>query len=139
MSTFTKSLFASLTIVLIIGAQLFGMSAGFICECHDEPLITAAAHCHGESHSHADSCDSEEDAHNHPVTEHEPNEADLQVSTIAHAPAAPVPFVAILSVDAMKFISAHPPIPSSPPLRFDRPPIPPSNAQLVTHCMVILV
>jgi hypothetical protein len=137
MSTPSKSLFACLTIALIFGAQLFGMGAGYICECHDEPLITTAAHCHSD----AKSCQGEDDCKNSPVTHHEPHQDQLEASPLAAPVSAPTPFVAILSPHVLEFFCAFSPPAIAPAVcvRYEPLLTPLPNAQLVAHCMVLLV
>lgn len=104
MRCFPKALFALLTILVIACGQLFGIGAGYICECHESPLITFSEHCHddpaGPHHEDGGACNDPHANHSSNSSEsglpHQPNKCDLKTSLLSKLPSVPHPQMVLL-------------------------------------------
>ncbi len=144
-----KRIFASLAVLAVMCAQVFGMQRGFVCEHNGTRVETAAEHCHHEEEigkigfvscsedSHKDDGEHEDTEHHAPLT------VDLQAGT-AGLTAVYIPiFVAVLVAEKpvhdwvlIQALTDHEMMMT--PLDTGGESPPPAALQ-VARCMVILV
>ena len=144
-----KRILASLAVLVVGCAQVFGMQRGFVCEHQGTMIETEAEHCHHEAEAGKSgfvSCseDSHKDDSEHEDTEHHaPLTVDLQAGT-AGLTAVSIPvFVAVLVVEKpdhewvlMQTLTVNEMMKT--PLDTGGKSPPPAALQ-VARCMVILV
>lgn len=99
-----QHLIAALALFALLGAQVFGLQRGYLCDCGGEAQQTAYEHCHGPHssacHDHESACSAAEeeqpsdtDTHHHP-----PVTVSLKFSTQKGGLTAPVMVAAPLAV-----------------------------------------
>jgi cytochrome b len=144
-----KRILASLAVLVVGCAQVFGMQRGFVCDHQGTMIETAAEHCHHEAEagmsgfvscsedSHKDDSEHEDAEHHAPLT------VDLQAGT-AGLTAVSIPvFVAVLVAE--KPVHEWVLIQSLTENEMMKMPLdtggesPPPAALQVARCMVILV
>jgi hypothetical protein len=149
MALLHKRILASLAVLVVGSAQVFGMQRGFVCEHQGTRVETTEEHCHhvaeaGKSgfvlcaqDSHADDNEHEDTEHHAPLTMH------LQAGTAGLAAVSIPTFVAVLVAEnplhewvLIQVLTEH---------EMMKTPLdtgeegPPSAALQVARCMVILV
>lgn len=102
MALLPKRILASLAILVVGCAQVFGMQRGFVCDHHGTRVETAAEHCHlvaeaGKSGFVSCSEDAHEEEGDHEDSEHHtPLTVDLQAGTAGLTAVSIPAFVAVL-------------------------------------------
>lgn len=144
-----KRLLASLAVLVVGCAQVFGMQRGFVCEHQGTQVETTAEHCHHEAEAGKTgfvSCseDSHKDDGDHEDTEHHaPLTVNLQAGTTGLTVVSTPPFVAVLVAEnpAYEWVL----IQTLAENEMMKTPLdtggesPPPAALQVARCMVILV
>ncbi|WP_395753821.1 hypothetical protein [Prosthecobacter sp.] len=161
MPTLLTRILTTLAVMLVAGAQVFGLQRGYICHHHDVAVLTSAEHCHHAAESggytpcttthvedhaddHADAHADEEPYHDEHSERHVPLKVSTTAATSSQAQAATPTFVAILITELPAFdhlFLLHAPAPAhslkTPPhAQSERPP--PAALQ-VAHSMVLRI